>query len=204
MKSIIAILTLAGLLVVPVSLHADTFGLSLKTGGATDVLVSTPILNGTQYTYTNTTLGALKNSALQASTSLVTVTYVQTGLFGTLNVNDVCTTVTVFGSMVPCETFTLSFTNLTLGDLTLDNAVGMNASLDVGSGLLTFGGNHLVLQSNVAGISIAGGSSKIDFNQPPTTDPSVGQTPEPATLLLMVTGLAGAAFVIRKRVATVF
>jgi hypothetical protein len=193
MKQLLVILALAFTAIVPSTLRADSIGLTLTTGVGTDLLVETPILNGTQWTYTNVTLGALNNALLQASTSTVTITYTKTidGL-GLLNVNDLCTSVTVLGSPVPCQQFALTYTNLTLGDLSLVAAAGMNVNLNAGTGLITFGGNGL----SVAGVNIAGGSAQIQAAPTPAA-----ATPEPSTLCFLATGALSAAGVLRKRFA---
>jgi hypothetical protein len=198
MKKLVLLLALAVSSIAPLSLHADNIGITLKTGAGIDTLIETPILNGTQWVYTNTTLGVLHNSLLQASTSVVTITYVDAlGTLGVFNVNDVCTSVTIVGEPVPCQQFALSFTNVTLGDLSLVAALGVNVDLNVGSGLLTFGGSSLIPQSDILGVSIAGGSATIDCTNP-NPPPAV---PEPATISLMATGLAGAAGMLRRRFA---
>jgi hypothetical protein len=193
MKKLIVSLALAFTAVVPSALRADSIGLTLKTGAGLDTLIETPILNGTQYTYTNVSLGALNNSLLQSSTSTVTITYTKTpaGL-GLLNVTDLCTSVTVLGTPVPCQQFALSYTNLTLGDLSLVAATGMNVNLNAGTGLLTFGGSGL----NIAGISIGSGSAQIQAGPVPTA-----ATPEPSTLCFLATGALSAAGVLRRRFA---
>jgi hypothetical protein len=194
MNKFLVILALAFTAIVPSSLRADSIGLTLKTGVGTDLLVETPIVNGTQWTYTNVSLGALNNSLLQSSTSTVTITYTKTlaGL-GLLNVTDLCTSITVLGSPVPCQQFALSYTNLTLGDLSLVSATGIDVNLNAGTGLLTFGGSGL----NIAGINIAGGSAQIQAGPVPTA-----ATPEPSTLCFLATGALSAAGVLRRRFAS--
>jgi len=68
MKSLSAFLALVILALLTVNLHADTVNLTIN--GTT--VVGTPIANGFNYTYVNTSLGIFDNALLQSSTSVVT------------------------------------------------------------------------------------------------------------------------------------
>jgi hypothetical protein len=190
MKSLSAFLALVLLALLSVNLHADTVNLTIN--GAT--VVGTPIANGFNYTYVNTSLGVLDNALLQSSTSVVTATYVDVlGTLGVFNFTDICTKVTVLGPIVPCQNLAISFTNLTLGDASVIAAIAANINVGVGVGDISIAGANLVPNFGLLGISVAGASGEIDFTPPP---PSV---PEPGTLSLMATGLLGAAGAIRRK-----
>lgn len=187
MKALSAFLALVALASATSAMHADSFTATLNTGLAANTLVVTPIANGEQFTYLNTTLGLLNNgNLLNSSTSLFTATYVDAlGTLGVLNVTDVCAHVTVIGPAVPCQQFTFSFTDLTLGNASVIAALGAN----------------IMASGNVANVnfdgSVALGSGTVNFSGPPSTNP----VPEPGSLSLMATGLLGAAGVLRTKFA---
>ena len=191
MKLLSAFLALV-VLALPVNLHADTVNLTID--GTT--VVGTPIANGFNFTYVNTSLGVLDNALLQSSTSVVTATYVDVlGTLGVFNFTDICTKVTVLGPIVPCQNLAISFTDLTLGDASVIAAIAANINIGVGGnvGDISIAGANLVPNFGLLGVSVAGASGEIDFHDPP---PAV---PEPGTLSLMATGLLGAAGAIRRK-----
>jgi len=167
--------------------HADVISATLNTGLVADALVETPILNGDQFVYTNTTLGLLSNgSLLNSSTSVFTATYVDvTGLLGVLNVTDVCTDLTIIGPAVPCQAFAFSFTDVTLPIATVIANIDASVNVNVG-----------VAGLDIAGVSVGTASGQIDFTGPP---PPNSVTPEPSSLCLMATGLLTAAGAVRRR-----
>lgn len=190
MKVVTAFLALVAFLFATASLHADTVSLTIDG----NTIVGTPIANGYNFTYLNTTLGLLQDgNLLNSSTSLFTATYVDAlGTLGVFNFTDVCTKVTVIGPEVPCQSLAVSFTDLSLGDATVAAAVAANINVGVGVGNIGINGLDLGTL-NIAGLSVAGASGQINFSSPPSA------VPEPASLSLMATGLLGAAGVIRRR-----
>jgi hypothetical protein len=157
-------------------------------------VVGTPILNGFSFVYANTTLGVLDNALLQSSTSVVTATYVDVlGTLGVFNFTDICTKVTVVGPIIPCQDLAISFTDVTLGDASIVAALAANINVGVGVGNISIAGANLAPNFGLLGVSVAGASGEIDFQNPP---PAV---PEPGTLSLMATGLLGAAGVVRRK-----
>jgi PEP-CTERM motif len=190
MKLFSAFLALVVLALLPANLHADT--VSLTVDGT--AVIGTPILNGYSFVYTNTTLGLLNNALLQESTSVVTATYVDVlGTLGVFNFTDICTKITVLGPIVPCQDLAISFTDVTLGDASIVAAIAANINVGVGVGDISIAGANLAPNFGLLGVSVAGASGEIDFQNPP---PAV---PEPGTLSLMATGLLGAAGVIRRK-----
>jgi len=198
MKKLALFLALAVLSFGPRNLHADTFvvngdtiDLTLKTGAQVDVL---QVAGAGSWTYTNAYLSLLNGGVLSLITNTVTITYADvSGTLGLLNVNDVCTSTQVLATPAPCQQFALSYTNLSLPDLSVGVLAAVNVNLGVGA-TLGFGGNSLNL--DVANLSIAGANGQIIATPPP---PAV---PEPATLSLLATGLAGAAGMLRRRFAS--
>jgi len=194
MKALTAFLALVTLMFASASLHADQVTLSVDG----NTIVGTPIVDGYNFTYLNTTAGILQHgNLLNSSTSLLTATYVDAlGTAGVFNFTDLCATVTVIGPSVPCQNLALSFTDLTLGNATIAAAVAADVNVNAGVGNININGLDLVPEGfNLAGASIAGASGQINFNNPPPTSP----VPEPASLSLMATGLLGAAGALRRR-----
>ena len=170
---------------------ADPFTVSLTTGAVTDTLVTTPILNGFQFTYQNLTTGLSLGipPTLTASDSTFLATYVLTGGIGVLNVTDVCAKVDVNTPLAPCQQFAFSFTNLTLGNATVISTI-LNTNISASGNVASFfipGGSVSV----AADVALGGG--QVDFTPP------MNPVPEPGTLGLVATGLLGAATQIRKR-----
>jgi len=195
MKKLIAVVILSALSFASRSLHADTFtadgdtlNLTLKTGSQVDVLHA---VGAGEWTYTNSYLSVLHGGVLSLITNTVTITYADAlGSLGVLNVNDVCTSVQVLATPAPCQQFALSYTNLSLPDTSVTAAVGLNVNVGAVT-TLNFGPDTLNL--NALNLSVAGGNASITSSAPPAA------TPEPATLSLMATGLAGAAGMLRRR-----
>lgn len=190
MKIITAFLALVAFLFASASLHADTVNLNIN--GTT--VVGTPILNGYNFTYVDTTLGVLSNgNLLNSATSTVTATYVNAlGTLGVFNFTDVCANVTIIGPAVPCQNLAISFTNATLPFASVDAALAANINVGLGVSNINIDGANLGTL-NILGASVAGASGQINFTNPPSA------VPEPASLSLMATGLLGAAGVIRRR-----
>jgi hypothetical protein len=182
MKLSLCLLAVALLSFTTRSLQADSISASLDAGGTSVLLIETPILNGDQFTYTNTNV-MLGGDPLQlnASNTDFLATYTDVLGVGLLNVTDVCAQVALNSASVPCENLAFSFTDLTLG----------NASVIADLGASVFASGN-VADVNFAA-SIAGGDASVGFGQPPTLSP----VPEPGTLSLMLTGLITAAGVFR-------
>ena len=190
MKSFLAVLAAAAVLFAATpNLKADTFDLSLTTGATSDLLIQTPILGGYQYTYENLGVAILPDGFLglpqvNVIDNTFLATYVVTNGIGLLNITDVCANITVLGAAAPCQQFAFSFTNLSLGNLSLLTVGGaVNAYVDAN-----------VAHFDLAGASIGGGSASFQVN-PPAPSP----VPEPGTLSMMATGLLGAAGALRKK-----
>ncbi|MEO7028504.1 MAG: PEP-CTERM sorting domain-containing protein [Acidobacteriaceae bacterium] len=167
------------------TLRADTITATLTTGAMTDILVTTPILNGFQFSYENVTtvIGLGIPPTVSASDSTFLATYVVTGGVGVLNVTDLCAKVDIFTPLAPCQNFAFSFTSLDLGKATV---VSVLADTNI---LVTVGTANF----NIAGTSVALGGGTVDFT------PGPSPIPEPSSLALVATGLFGAAGLIRKR-----
>ena len=163
--------------------HAASVGITLQH----NLPQPSEILDGYQYTCAHETLGVFRDgNLLNSSTSVVTITYTDVlGTLGVLNVNDVCAKVVILGPAVPCQQFALSFTDLTLGNLSVVAAVGTNVNIAGNVATINFDG------------SIAAASATIDATGGAGNSP----VPEPGTMSLMATGLIGAAGAIRRRLA---
>lgn len=178
MKSLAAaFLALVTLVLVP-SLRADTIFATITAGGQTDTLIGTPVLDGEVFTYTH-----LNTDILSTSLETFVATYTDVdGLAGVLDVTEVCATVNVlFNHAAPCQNFAFSFTNATLGDVSLGTFVGLGADVSGDIAHINFDG------------SIGAGSGSFNFSNP------APPVPEPGTLSLMATGLVGAAGALRRK-----
>jgi hypothetical protein len=192
MKSFLAAFAAAAVLsLATTNLKADSIVATLDVGLGAQTLISTPILNGFQYTYLNTTsVVAIPGTAFTLpidNTSLTTflATYVKVGGVGVLNVTDLCAQITILGTPAPCKALAFSFTDLSLGNATLVSALlGTNINLNAGVANFALGG---------ANVALSGGA--VDFTPTPPTSP----VPEPGTLGMMATGLLGAAGAVRRK-----
>lgn len=177
----LTLLALAVLSLTTVSLHADSITATLTADGTTATLLETPILNGEQFTYINlNSVTTLIPPTDNTSLNTFVATYVDvSGLAGVLNVTDVCAQAALNTAAVPCQNLAFSFTDLTLGNVSLVAAIDASVFAS---------GN--VADVNFEG-SIAGGSATFDFGGSPSA------VPEPSTLSFLATGLLGAAGVFR-------
>jgi PEP-CTERM motif len=185
MKFPATFLALVTLALLPSALRADTISATVNTSFGNQIIA--PVLKGNAEVFSFTDF----NTSL-FSTSLETFTATYTDLSGSLGVLDVtesCVAVTVFlNHVAPCKSLAFSFTNATLGDITVGTLLGLGATA----------------KGDVAGInfdgSIGASSASFDFTKPGS--PSNSPVPEPGTLSLMATGLLGAAAAVRRKFAT--
>ena len=187
------------------NLHADVFNITLDSGASINVPLTEHDVNvggltAQQYTYTATTIGVLNQLNLASVTnSIFTATYLALSpIASTLNVTDICTSVTVLGSAAPaCQGFAFSFTGVKLGDgedglATIDALVAASANVGLGFVNLGIDGGDIQLHAtDLANVEIGGASGSFSFAPAPT--------PEPSSLCLMATGLATAGGFIRRR-----
>jgi hypothetical protein len=193
MKALLAGLAVAILSLSTTNLKADSIVATLDVGlglGA-QTLTATPILNGYQYTYLNTTsvlafpgIPGFIPALNSTSTTLFSATYLDiAGAAGILNVTDLCAQISIAGKVVPCQALTFSFTNMTFGNTTvLSQLLGTNIAANANVASFALGGGNLAL---------SGGT--VAFTNPPSA------VPEPSTLCMMATGLLGAAGAARRR-----
>ena len=184
MKLPAAFLALVTLALLPSALHADTISATINAGYGTQVI--TPILIGDAEVFSFT---KLNTDLFSTSLESFTATYTDvSGALGLLSVTESCVAITVvFRNVAPCNSFSFSFTDATLGDITVGTFLGLGANAN----------------GDVAGIkfdgSIGTGSGSFSFTNPGS--PSNSPVPEPATLSLMATSLLGAAGVLRRKFA---
>jgi len=185
MKLTATFLALVTLALVPSTLHADSISATIGTDYNSQII--TPILKGDAEVFNFT---SLNTNIFATSLETFTATYTDvTGSLGVLNVTESCVAVsTFFGYASPCKSLAFSFTDATLGDITVGSFFGLGASA----------------KGDVAGInfdgSIGTGSASFDFSNPGSASNS--PVPEPGTLSLMATGLLGAAGALRRKFAT--
>jgi hypothetical protein len=183
MKLPAAFLALVTLALLPSALHADTISATVNVGFGDQII--TPVLHGSAevFNFTN-----FNTSIFSTSLETFTATYTDlSGSLGILNVTESCVAVTVvFHHVAPCKSLSFSFTDATLGNITVGTFLGLGASA----------------KGNVAGVnfdgSIGAGSGSFNFTVPSSNSP----VPEPGTLSLMATGLLGAASAVRRKFAT--
>lgn len=209
MKICSALLALSALAFSSTALHADAisdgFSFDLTAGSSSIPLlvITTPILNGTQYAFTTIDTSIGGGSLLSNTTNVFTATYINTAVgVGVFQFTDLCTQVTLLGSAAPaCRAFALSYTNIALPGASLVTALG--ASVDIAASLATFGTDLIPdnPQFPIIGVEIGLGNGQIDFTNPGNPG-NPGPIPEPGTLGLMATGLMGAAGMIRRRIVT--
>lgn len=198
--------SLAVLALYPVSALADTFDLSLKTDTNVDLSLQPTVVNGTSETFTYTAVNGCIigiggcHSILGETTSVFTITYdAVSPVLSTVNVNDVCTYVYLGLGKTPCSDFAFSLTNVTLGDgqlgvgAVVDALVAADVNVGVGTAGVTIDGGNDSYKLIAAGVD--GGNFDINFTPPPSA-----ATPEPSSLSLLGTGLAGVGELLRRRI----
>jgi hypothetical protein len=183
MKLPAAFLALVTLALLPSALHADSISATINTGFGDQII--TPIVIGDAEVFSFT---KLNTDLFSTSLETFTASYADvSGVLGVLNVTEACVTVTVlFNHAAPCKSFAFSFTNATLGDITVGTFLGLGANAKGDVAGINFDGN------------IGAGSGSFDFTDPSSNSP----VPEPGTLSLMATGLLGAAATVRRKFAT--
>jgi hypothetical protein len=188
MKLPAALLALVTLAILPSTLHADSISATINTGAGVQVF-NPVVLGDTEiFNYVH-----LSTDVFSTSLETFTATYADiSGVLGVLNVTESCVAVTIaFGHAAPCQSLAFSFTNATLGDISVGTflGLGVNALGDVAG--VNFNG------------SIGAGSGSFNFTNPtPPSPPSNSPVPEPGSLSLMATGLLGAAGIVRRKFAT--
>jgi hypothetical protein len=176
-------LVLSGIFLTP-NLYADPL-LTITNAIKGGVLVETPIAGGEQWVYNADEATLLGEGLFQGETETLTATFLDVLGVDVLNVTDVCADVAVFAPVLPCAGFAFS-----------DTSVGVPNVVSATGNLAT----HLDVNVNagdidLAGVSIGGGSAKIDIINP---NPAA-VTPEPNGLTLLGTGLLGMAGVMKKK-----
>ena len=187
MKLLIATLALLSLTVFAPNMYADPV-LTVNAGVTGGVLVETPIAGGVQWVYTDTNVNvfSLAPPSATVDNNVFTATFTDIAGVALLNVNDVCANVGVLHAANPCS-LEFAFSDTDLGDPFLLSNVNL-------LGLLSANVNAGVLDIEVGGASIGGGSAEFGFGAPPPA-----ATPEPGTLSLLGTGLLGVAGALRRK-----
>jgi hypothetical protein len=188
MKSFAAFLALVTLALLPAALHADSISATVTTSSGTAVIHGTSILNGEVFDYTH-----LSTDLFSTSLETFTATYTDIDGLGLLTVTEACVAVNVlFHHAAPCQSFAFSFTDVTLGNISLGTFLGLGASINGDIAKVNFDG------------SIGAGSGSFNFSDPKsqTPPPNNSPVPEPGSLTLMATGLIGAAGVLRRKLAS--
>lgn len=194
MKSLIPILSASALLALSLTAHADSFidaSLTATGSSATNISAYFP---GTY--------------SVTSGTSLVTVTFANVDNTGVLNVTDVCATI----NLAPCANFALSFTDAHYGATSIGVGVSVAAAADTtlladtalinidGSLAASIGGfSDTVVFSGLPAFSNGGGNGGSGGGNGGNGGGNPSPVPEPSTLGLMATGLAGAAGMLRRR-----
>jgi hypothetical protein len=183
MKFPAALLALVTLALLPSALHADTISATINTGSGNQLI--TPVVEGAAdvFSFTN-----FNTNLFATSLETFTATYTDlSGSLGLLNVTESCVAVTTFFNYAaPCKSLSFSFTDATLGNISIGTFLGIGASAKGDVANINFDG------------SIGAGSGSFSFSNPAANSP----VPEPATLSLMATGLLGAAGALRRKFAT--
>lgn len=193
MKLLAVLFALVSIGIFTPNLLADPV-LTVNVGAGNGVLVETPILGGFQWTYLDnqTTLYNLIPPVATTDSNLFTATFTDIAGVALLNVTDVCANIGVLHAADPCS-LSFAFTDTDLGVPVLLSNVNL-------LGLLSADVNADVLNIEVGGASIGGGSAQFGFGPPSNNGgnpPSA--TPEPGSLSLLGTGLLGVAGVVRRK-----
>lgn len=185
MKLLLAVLAFVSLGIFVPNMYADPV-LTVTVGAGNGVLVETPILNGVSWTFLDNQTTLYSPVGVTTDSNLFSATFTDVAGVALLNVDDICANVGVLHAANPCS-LQFAFSDTDLGAPFLLSNVNL-------LGLLGANVNAGVLNIEVGGASIGGGSAEFGFDTPP---PSA--TPEPGTLSLMGTGLLGVAGVIRRK-----
>lgn len=189
MKLLAALFAFASLALFAPNMYADPV-LTVTAGVTGGTFVETPIVGGFQWVYTDTvaTVGLPPVIAgipvgSTVDNNVFTATFTDIAGVSLLNVTDLCANVGVLHAANPCS-LAFSFTDTNLGVPYLMSDVNL-------LGLLSADVNANVLNIEVGGASIGGGSATFGFGPAPT--------PEPGSLALLGTGVLGIAGVVRRK-----